>query len=160
VNNPLTHLAAILQELCPICGERLGKWRWFVGGPGSAFHEHGWFIDLPGHVECIEFSLAACPYLASPNYLRHLDHLPHADRMPPEVIAFMDETVDPNRPPLFVMVAGERIELQDNGPTLPYVRPTRPYMGIRYWRHGKRLTDAEGVAMARGVMGADWSPPL
>jgi hypothetical protein len=69
VNDDGKHWVAIERGICPISGETLGKWKWFVGGPRSAFDENGWYSDLPGHRECIEFSLATCPYLAAPKYL-------------------------------------------------------------------------------------------
>ena len=35
------------HDLCAICGQKLLRGRWFVGGPASAFHEHGCYIDTP-----------------------------------------------------------------------------------------------------------------
>jgi hypothetical protein len=32
-NDSAKHMRAIYEALCPICGERTGKWKWFVGGP-------------------------------------------------------------------------------------------------------------------------------
>src|SRR5262249_26747548 len=41
VNDDRKHYLAVRQGLCPICGETLGKWKWFIGGPRSAFHPDG-----------------------------------------------------------------------------------------------------------------------
>ena len=82
VNDDRKAHRALREELCPICGERLGRWRWFVGGPRSAFDPHGWYLDLPGHRECMHFALATCPYLAAPKYLGRVDVI-HPEKLPP-----------------------------------------------------------------------------
>lgn len=48
VNDDQRHLRALVESRCPLCGERLGRWRVFVGGPLSAFDKNGWYLDLPG----------------------------------------------------------------------------------------------------------------
>ena len=159
VNDDRRHWIAIRRSLCPICGEALGQWKWFVGGPRSAFDPNGWYSDLPGHRECIEFSLQTCPYLAAPKYLGRID-VPDWSKLPPEAKVLMDVTQIPERPDVFVAVAGHRIELKPNGPTLPYVRPQKPIAAVQYWLHGKRLSDPEGERIVRDVMGADWQPPM
>jgi len=65
----------------------------------------------------------------------------------------------PERPPLFVMVAGVQMELQDRGPIQPYVRPQRPYLGLEYWRTGQQLTEAQALPLLREVLGPAWMPP-
>ena len=159
VNDDRRHWTAIRGGLCPMCGEALGRWKWFVGGPQSAFHEHGWFMDLPGHHDCIEYALQVCPYLAMPKWAGRIDvvHPEKLGKVTPAI--FLDETHDPARPDIFVAVAGARVMLNRRGPYLPYVRPAKPLLGIEYWRHGKKLTEEEGVRLVRAAMGDDWEPP-
>lgn len=159
VNDDRTHLKALVQSLCPICSEALGRWKWFVGGPGSAFDEHGWYIDLPMHHDCMVFALSACPYLSNPNYQRCSDAIAHAEKLPPEARMLIDETVDPVRPLLFVAVAASRIEVQANGPMLPYVRPVRPALAYEFWQHGKRLMEGEALPLLQSVLGSGWQIP-
>jgi len=158
VNDDRRHWIAIRRGLCPICGEALGRWKWFVGGPRSAFDPNGWYSDLPGHRECIEFSLQTCPYLAAPKYLGRIDIVDWS-KLPPEARILVDETQIPERPEVFVAVACHHIEIQPNGLGLPYVRPERPFLQWQYWRAGKRLDDVEGERIVRTVMGEDWTPP-
>ena len=150
-NDDTKHWAAIRQELCPICGERLGRWRWFTGGPASAFDPNGWYIDLPAHHECAQYSLQVCPYLAMPKYLRRID-VPNMEGLPTPVL-MLDE-VDAERPEVFVSVAGPAIEIatRREAPLIsPFVRPTRPYLAVEFWRHGKQLGESEGRGLA-----AEW----
>jgi hypothetical protein len=66
INDESLRQMAIRDRLCPICGHRLWRGMWFVGGPGSALHEHGAYIDPPMHKPCAEYALKVCPYLAAP----------------------------------------------------------------------------------------------
>ena len=124
VNDDRKARTALRCGFCPICGEALGRWKWFVGGPRSAFDAHGWYLDLPGHHECIRFALATCPYLAAPRYLGRID-VPDPSKLPLEASVLIDHTMIPERPELFVAVASSRIEVQwRDGLLAPYVRPT------------------------------------
>lgn len=51
------------KRLCGICGQELGYYIYFIGGPLSAKHRA--FGDPPMHKECAEFSAAVCPYIAT-----------------------------------------------------------------------------------------------
>lgn len=158
VNDDRRTWTALRDQLCPICGERLGTWRWFVGGPRSAFDENGWYLDLPGHRDCMTFSLATCPYLAAPKYLGRVDVI-DPSKLPPEARILLDETMIAERPEVFVVVASDVIEGLARGVLQPYVRPRRPYLGHEYWRHGHRISIDEARPYLRAVLGAGWEEP-
>lgn len=140
VNDDRRAWRALREELCPICGERLGKWRWFVGGPRSAFDPHGWYLDLPGHHECQQFALTVCPYLAAPKYLGRIDVAQPA-KLPPEARIFLDETQISDRPEVFVATASDKVEVLKREEFLqPYVRPAKPLLAYEFWRHGKKIS--------------------
>ena len=93
VNDERKSQQALTRELCPICGERLGRWKWWVGGPRAAFDEHGWYIDLPVHQECAHYALQTCPYLASPRYVEdHRVDVPDPSKLLPEHRVLVDQT--------------------------------------------------------------------
>lgn len=158
VNDDRKALRALREQLCPICGERLGRWRWFVGGPLSAFDPHGYYFDLPGHRECMEFALQTCPFLAAPKYLGR-DLLTHPEKLPPEARILLDETQMPDRPQLFVAVACDRITLADRGALQPYLKPVAPFLDYTFWRHGKQIPAHRAMPILRGLFGADWTLP-
>ena len=159
VNDDRKALQALRAKLCPICGERLGRWKWFVGGLRSAFDPAGCYFDLPGHRECIEYALQVCPYLAIPKYLRHTDAIAHPEKLPPEARILIDETIIPERPEVMVAVCARMIELLDRGPLQPYLKPVKPFDDWTYWRHGKQIDEAEALPYLRAALGADWTPP-
>lgn len=160
INDDRKAWIAINEQLCPICGERLGKWKWFVGGPRSAFHEHGWYLDLPMHHECMTFALETCPYLALPKYLGRID-VTHAEKLPKKLRILLDETITRDRPAIFVAAGSDQVEAQRGRPgVVPYLRPLRPALGYEYWRHGKQITEEEALPYLRTALGDDgWTIP-
>ena len=161
INDDTKASKAIRLGLCPICGGELGRWRWFVGGPRSAFDPHGWYLDLPGHRECMEYALQACPYLATPKYLGRVDVI-HPEKLPPEARLLIDETIIPDRPELFVAACGTGIELQEReeGLIQPYVRPRRPLVDYTFWHHGQQIPLHRAMPILRGIFGENWTPPV
>ena len=139
INDNTRYIEALQFKLCPICGEGLDETYWFVGGPLSAFHRDGWYHDLPTHEECAEYSLATCPYLAAPRYVRRIDVPLHKlDQLPNNMI-LLDPTMIPERPEIFVMTTGRGMNCHIRhirGTTVEQilVRPKRPLVEWRFWR--------------------------
>jgi hypothetical protein len=158
VNDSRKALVALREDRCPICGERLGRWHWFVGGPRSAFEHGGCYIDLPGHRECMEYALQTCPYLAMPKYLGRID-VANPEKLPPEARILLDETQIPERPALFVAVGASSAECLDRGLLIPYLKPMRPWLEWAFWRHGRRISDDEAMPFLRTALGAEWQLP-
>jgi hypothetical protein len=158
VNDDRRAWRALREQLCPLCGERLGRWRWWVGGPLSAFDPNGWYLDLPGHHDCITFALAMCPYLAAPKYLGRID-VANPSKLPPEARIMLDETIITDRPDVFVAVGNDVTEAQERGLLVPYTRPMRPYLAYEFWRHGKQIPLHRAMPILRGIFGADWTLP-
>lgn len=60
------------KRLCGICGNPLGYWIAFLGGPKSATNRT--YSDPPFHPACAEASLSLCPHIAVPHHQRAPDH--------------------------------------------------------------------------------------
>jgi hypothetical protein len=136
INNQARVYRAIREELCSICGVKLLRGRWFLGGPGSAFHEHGAYIDPPLHHECMTFAASVCPYLINAKYTGRLDGVTLDPAKAPGVIGLLDTTLDPTRPELFVAVMAVGQSLTENG----YIVPKRPYRKCEFWRDGRMIS--------------------
>jgi hypothetical protein len=144
INDQATHAQLLFYDRCGICGQRLLPVRWFVGGPLSAFDPNGAYLDLPMHRQCLHYALRVCPYLAMPAYNKRIDagtiREPEAQRL------FMDPTMIPDRPEVFVVVGArsQTVRTRDD-PAAPWcIIPDRPYVTVEYWQHGKRLSVREG----------------
>jgi hypothetical protein len=138
---------ALYRMLCPICGETLERTMWFVGGPKSAFHKDGVFLDQPMHLECVEYALAVCPYLAAKNY-KHKEK-----KEMPEGYLGVDYTQDPNRPPVFVLMEAIDYEAIPRRTALDpiYLKPLG-VVSIRYWNKGQRISEEEGKRLAQEAL--------
>jgi hypothetical protein len=158
VNDQEKHIEAILRQLCPICGERLGRWRWFVGGILSAFDPNGAYYDLCGHHECETFALQVCPYLSAPKYLGRLDVIDPSKI--PDGMTTTNITMIPERPEIFVAVASDKFQVSAiHESDTPVIRPQRPYLAYEFWRHGVQLTEEEALPILREVLGASFKLP-
>lgn len=62
-------LRVAANQLCAMCAEALGRFRFFVGGPQAALHLS--YFEPPVHLDCLLFGLQTCPYI--------LGQVEHAD---------------------------------------------------------------------------------
>lgn len=144
INDNLIRERGIAKDLCGICGTKLFRGRWFVGGSKSAFHPHGCYIDPPMHSECAHYALQVCPYLAAPKYAREIGAAKAAAHKAAlaDQMVLVDPTMIPGRPEgdLFValMTTGQTHDKESG-----YLRPKRPYSRVEFWRHGKQLGDED-----------------
>lgn len=139
------------EDLCSVCGRKLVKNRALVGGPLSAFHDGGAYIDVPMHIECAQYALQVCPYLAVPGYKKVSDLEKLRDRTGVPVAS---NTMMPDRPELFVLIVHQKARhiMHENYPMLvKYVKPVVPYKWAEYWRDGKRIDDDAGLAEAKEI---------
>jgi hypothetical protein len=120
------------NDICPICGRELMRGRWFLGGPMSAFHPAGAYIDPPMHHECMRFAVQTCPYLINAKYEKRIDGKTLDMNKATGVITLIDPTMDPTRPKIFVAAMAVGQTIVDNG----YVVPKHPYRGLEFWRDG------------------------
>lgn len=152
VNDSERRLKALKERRCHVCGSKLDRAFWFVGGPLSAFHVNGCYNDGPLHKECMEYALRVCPYLALTKYMGRIDASTVDKDKIPDGMVFFDPTITPERPPLFVCVETMNYTLTDATETC-YIHPRRPYMGVQYWRSGERLTDADAHVIYLEALG-------
>ncbi len=157
VNDSVRQRKALVEKRCPICGKKLDKILWFVGGTLSAFDPNGAYMDTAMHYVCMEYALKVCPYLAAPQYLGEIaaEKAARKANMPSEM--FQENTMIPGRPKndLFVAVASLRQSISFNSMRPAHVIPRRPYIAIEYWRHGVRIPDEVGQAEAERILGVE-----
>ncbi|QIG76147.1 putative clamp loader subunit DNA polymerase accessory protein [Rhizobium phage RHph_I4] len=151
INDETTRQRLIARDACPICGNGLLRGRWFVGGPGSAFHDHGNYIDTAMHYECLEYALKVCPYLAAPSYAKRIDDKTLKPENAPGIVTG-DPTVDPVRPAVFVavMATGTDFVVHPVIGHVVYVKPRRPYKIVEFWHQGKRIDGTTGLSISAG----------
>jgi len=135
INDEAKRTTILIDDLCSICGKPLLKTRWFAGGPMSAFHPNGAYMDPPMHIECMRYAMQVCPYLAMPVYGKRIDARTIREPEPSRI--FIDYTQMPDRPVVFVCVGAIAQEVRWGKPL--YISPKRPYKHVEFWQHGKQL---------------------
>ena len=148
VNDSNRQRRSLLERRCAICGNRLANPMWFVGGPLSAFHEEGAYMDTALHHDCMTYALQVCPYLAAPAYLGRIDDATVDYSKLPGHVILEDYTQIPDRPALFVAVASHSCAVIEREQIVAVVKPHRPYVAIEYWQRGARLPDERGQMLS------------
>jgi hypothetical protein len=140
INDEAKRFTLLMDDQCSICGTKLLKLRWFVGGPLSAFHPAGSYMDPPLHRECMTYAMQVCPWLAAPVYARRIDARTVREAEPNRV--FIDHTQMPDRPPVFVCVGAIGQTMRNSSSLLEpiYVRPKRPYKAVQFWKGGQQIS--------------------
>lgn len=145
----------IANDLCSICGGKLLRGRWFIGGERSAFDPNGAYVDSPMHDECAHYALRVCPYLIAPNYDRFVETRTLKPDDPLHGNTMIDPAMIDARPPVFVAVLARGTRKVEGEvrcgpigvPFVQYLKPHRPYIRVEFWRHGRELTADEASAI-------------
>ena len=71
------------EGLCWICGQKLGTYLAFVVGPMCTVNKIS--AEPPGHLDCGQYAVRACPFLIQPKMVRREGGLPEELAAPPGV---------------------------------------------------------------------------
>lgn len=74
---------AILEKLCWVCGDVLGRYKTFVAGPMCGINRIS--SEPPCHLECAQWSARNCPFLSKPQMVRRENDLPEGYQEAPGV---------------------------------------------------------------------------
>lgn len=136
INDEYKRQQVIRNDLCSICGQKLHRGRWSVGGPKSAFDKNGAYIDTPMHHECLTYALRTCPYLAMPSYVKRIDDRTLRDT---NGLVLLDQTVDDQRPVFFVAVMHvHQHHIMNQGGLVEYIFPIK-IRQYEFWRNGEQI---------------------
>jgi hypothetical protein len=72
---------AVRQQLCWLCGQKLGRHLAFVIGPMCAVNRVS--SEPPSHHDCAAYAVKACPFLTQPRMRRNEKDLPTDGKEPP-----------------------------------------------------------------------------
>ncbi|MBA3354982.1 MAG: hypothetical protein H0U18_03390 [Pyrinomonadaceae bacterium] len=64
---------AVMEKLCWVCGEPLGRFKTFVIGPMCGINRTS--AEPPAHHDCAHYSAKNCPFLTRPNTKRREDEV-------------------------------------------------------------------------------------
>jgi hypothetical protein len=139
---------AFTQNLCWLCGERLGQHVAFVLGPMCAVNRIN--SEPPSHLDCARFAVKACPFLTQPRRRRNDQDLPW-NAAPPGGI--MIER-NPGVSLVWVCETYKALRLDDDSILFRVGEPSM----LEWYCHGRKATRAEimesietGIPILRGM---------
>ncbi|WP_293196293.1 hypothetical protein [Ottowia sp.] len=124
-------LYAVEYRRCGICGQPLGRHLAFVGGTASISNRL--FTDLPMHVDCAQYALQACPFLAAPTF-KYASSIPQLDG----VATRMSEAVSDQRPTIYGMGVTRSFQVVVAGDNTPALLASA-FERIEWWSKGARI---------------------
>lgn len=68
IMDPVKFRRALIEKLCWVCGDKLGKHMTFVAGPMCGVNRTN--AEPPCHLECAQWSARNCPFLSKPQMTR------------------------------------------------------------------------------------------
>lgn len=127
-SDPFRWREALSKRLCGLCGEKLERKIWFIGGPKCIANR--FFFDHPMHEECARYALVVCPYLAMPSYLGAKTH-----KVPEELRKTLVSS-DSTKPVAFGLASTTWYRgVLVQGDTL---LQAGPWVDLEWWVDGKR----------------------
>jgi hypothetical protein len=131
--------SCISRKLCSICGRRHDALMWFVGGSRCFLHPHGAFIDPPLHLECAEYAMRVCPFLAAPRYAKRIDDRKLTDKNRPDGIALVKvEYMNPMQPEVFGLGAASALRVIHRAPG-DFVLVVDHWHYVEWWKDGHQV---------------------
>lgn len=131
----------IKEKKCSICGNEMFFDMWMIGGPLSAFHPQGVYIDIPVHKQCGEYALQVCPYLAVSTYngKKTVDDIQAEKFDNHGYIVFVNPTQSKERVPFFAFcrISGYEVSRSPRG---RFIIPKKPYLEVELWNDGEQIT--------------------
>lgn len=128
------------QQLCWLCGEKLGQYKAFCIGPMCSINR---VTSEPAqHLECSRYAVAACPFLARPNAKRN-----DAATVAPGNIVGIHLAHNPGACLIWVTKSYRPMRV-DDGVLFQLGDPVE----LSWWAEGRKATRAEiDAAMAKGL---------
>jgi hypothetical protein len=139
INDHAKVRSCVNRKLCSICGKRHDALMWFVGGSRCFLHEHGAFIDPPLHLECAEYALRVCPFLAAPRYSKRVDDRKlKAENKPDDMALVRVDYMNPLQPEIFGLGAANDLRVVTRGPG-DFILVVDDWHYVEWWKAGQMV---------------------
>ena len=146
------------RKVCGICGQKLERDVWLIGGPGAAFHADGAYLDPPMHRLCATYALRVCPYIGS-RYSKRVDTaLASQGRWDPRMRTVVEDGMLPEQPPFFVLARTKAAAMIVDERGSPRFHPRRPWLAVEFWKLGVEISDAEARELLTASDRWPWVP--
>lgn len=131
-------MSAYKNRTCALCGEPMGRHLAFIGGPLT--HENRYFTDLPLHLECAEYALKVCPFLAVPGFKYSENLAPDTD-----LVVRQTDIVGGTQPEEFMLGITKSCQAHGTSDGSVVVHAA-PWEQVSWWRHGQCIEPLKAVS--------------
>jgi hypothetical protein len=123
---------AVKDDICWLCGRRLGVYKTFTIGPMCSVNRVS--AEPPSHKTCARYAVQACPFLSQPKMVRNEKDMPEGHLMPPgEMIA--------RNPGVTLLWTTLTFQIERGG-----LFRIGPPNDVEWWAHGRHATREEVCA--------------
>lgn len=129
-------IRSIKEELCWVCGDRMGAFKVFVVGPMCGINRTT--AEPPTHKDCAEWSAKNCPFLSNPSMTRREDELTKSCE--PNVAGIMIK----RNPGVTLLWTTKNYKVFDDGQGRPLIQMGEP-VSVDWYYEGKPATREQVV---------------
>jgi hypothetical protein len=130
------YIAAIRENRCWVCGEKMGITKCFVAGPMCGINRTS--AEPPSHIECARWSAKNCPFLSNPRQVRREDEAINntnlRDRAPGHALT--------RNPGVAMLWITRQYEVFNDGRGNPLIQMGEPE-SVEWYAHGRIATREE-----------------
>lgn len=112
-------LSVMVESCCQLCGQPLGRFKFFTGGPQAAAAMA--YFEPAAHLDCLIYAMQVCPFIAG-----KMEHAPVEDvqRDHPTMKVMVDKSYTTVKSPDWVIVKATNYTLIRQSDQTILVRPT------------------------------------
>jgi len=130
------YVRAVREDLCWVCGVKLGYSKCFVAGPMCGINRTS--SEPPSHPECARWSAENCPFLANPNMVRREDELVNNTKLRDKAAGFALA----RNPGVAMLWFTRSYEVFDAGNKRPLIQMGSP-VAVEWYCEGRKATREE-----------------
>jgi len=123
---------ALRGRLCGMCGSRMGRHIYFIGGPLCA--SNGYFYDPPMHRECALYALQACPHLARTKG-RYVEPATVAQAVGEDATLIVGDMA-PDKAEWFGLMHATDYTFGRDAKGMMVIKANLPWLDVERWRDG------------------------
>lgn len=99
VTNDINRRVVMMERLCQLCGNKMGKYLFFVGGPMAAKNNR--YFEPQAHLDCLIYAMQVCPFIAG--RLEHVDPDKIQEELPPDIKVYVNSGFTTVKSPWWVI---------------------------------------------------------
>jgi hypothetical protein len=119
VTNEINRRVVMIERLCQLCGNKMGRNLFFVGGTMAA--KHNQYFEPQAHLECVIYAMQVCPFIAG--RLEHVDPAQIQKELPGDIHVHVNSGFTTVKNPWWVIKKATGYDLLVVNPAEVLIKP-------------------------------------